>query len=310
MRIAVIDLGTNTFNLLVAESDPFKGFEALYNEKLPVKLGEGGINKGIIAEPAFIRGIEAIENYAETIKKWGAEKTLAFATSAVRNASNGADFVKTVFDKTGIEIQVISGDKEAEYISLGVRQAVVLSDKPSLIIDIGGGSTEFIIVDDTQIFWKQSFEIGASRLLQRFEPSDPITNEEKGSMVNYLTHELDDLWAAAEKYKVTELIGASGSFESLAELVNMRYHSLTGLSIKTECEFNLEQCEAIHTEILASTREQRLRMKGLIAMRVDLIVVSAILVETVVSKLGISKMRYSSYSLKEGVLWSFLNQSK
>ena len=88
----------------------------------------------------------------------------------------------------------------------------------------------------------------------------------------------------------------------------MRFHSLPGLDKRTECEFVLEQCAAIHADILASTREQRLRMKGLVSMRVDLIVVSAVLVETVVSRMGISKMRYSSYSLKEGVLWRFLNQ--
>jgi exopolyphosphatase/guanosine-5'-triphosphate,3'-diphosphate pyrophosphatase len=308
MKIAVIDLGTNTFNLLIAESGEGGKFETLYNEKLPVKLGEGGINRGVITDVAFIRGIEAMENYVSTIQQWEAKKILAFATSAIRNASNGKDFVDAVKNKTGIEIQVINGDKEAELISQGVRQAVKLSEHPSLIIDIGGGSTEFIIVDEKNILWKQSFEIGASRLWQRFDPSDPILEEEKIAIADYLLEQLQPLWKAAEKYKVTELIGASGSFESLAELVNTRYKSLPGLSDKTECEFVLEQCGEIHAAILASSRAERLKWKGLVAMRVDLIVVSAILVETVVSRLSISKMRYSAYSLKEGVLWNFLNK--
>ncbi len=308
MRIAVIDLGTNTFNLLVAESRVGSDFKTLYNEKLPVKLGLGGINKGFITDAAFLRGLMAMENYASTIKTWHAAKTLAFATSAVRNATNGKEFVEAVKERTGIEIQIISGAKEAEFISLGVRRAVKLSEKPSLIIDIGGGSTEFIIVDQKEILWKRSFEIGASRLLQRFEPSDPISEDEKNAIADYLGEELKPLWAAGEKFKVSELIGASGSFESLAELVNMRFHSLPGLSNKTECKFHLDECATIHEAILSSTREERLRMKGLVAMRVDLIVVSAILVETVVSKLSITDMRYSSYSLKEGVLWDYLNQ--
>ncbi len=308
MRIAVIDLGTNTFNLLVAESRVGSDFQTLYNEKLPVKLGEGGINKGFITDAAFVRGVAAMENYMTTIHQWHAERTLAFATSAVRNAANGKEFIDAVKEKTGIEIQVISGAKEAELISIGVRQAVKLSEKPSLIIDIGGGSTEFIIVDHENILWKRSFEIGASRLLQRFEPSDPISKEDQTAIADYITHELEPLWDAAKKYDVTELIGASGSFESLAELVNMRYRSLPGLSTKTECVFNLDQCGKIHETILGSTRAERLEMKGLLAMRVDLIVISAILVETVLSKLAISEMRYSSYSLKEGVLWDYLNQ--
>ncbi len=308
MRIAVIDLGTNTFNLLVAEADLFGGFETLYNEKLPVKLGEGGINKGFITEAAFIRGLEAMENYASTIHQWQCERTLAFATSAVRCAENGNEFVQTVLEKTGIEIQVISGSMEAEFISMGVRQAVKLTGEPAVIIDIGGGSTEFIILDDKEILWMQSFELGASRLLQRFEPSDPIKPEEQQKISEYILEELKPLWEAAEKFKVKELIGASGSFESLAELVNQRFHSLPKLSESTECEFILDECDAIHATILASTRDQRLKMKGLVAMRVDLIVVSAVLVETVVSRLNISKMRYSSFALKEGVLWRFLNK--
>lgn len=307
MKIAVIDLGTNTFNLLIAEAHASGEFETLYNEKLPVKLGEGGINRGVILDAAFLRGIEAMENYASTIKQWEAIKTLAFATSAVRNASNGMEFVEMVKAKTGIQVQVINGNKEAEFISIGVRKAVKLSSSPSLIIDIGGGSTEFIIVDQKSILWKQSFEIGASRLWQRFEPSDPIHNDERKAMVTYLVEQLQPLWEAARQFQVTELIGASGSFESLAELVNVRFKSLPGLASKTECEFDMNQCEQIHNEILASSRAERLKWKGLVAMRVDLIVVSAILVETVVSKLSISKMRYSAYSLKEGVLWDFLN---
>jgi exopolyphosphatase/guanosine-5'-triphosphate,3'-diphosphate pyrophosphatase len=310
MRIAVIDLGTNTFNLLVAETDLFGGFETLYNERLPVKLGEGGINKGFIAEAAYIRGLEALENYASTIRQWQCERTLAFATSAVRSSSNGNEFIQTVLEKTGIEVQVISGEMEAEFISMGVRQAVTLTEDPSLIIDIGGGSTEFIIVNNEKMLWKQSFEIGAARLLQRFEPSDPIKPDEQKQISDYILDELQPLWEAATSFKVKELIGASGSFESLAELINMRYHSLPGLEDRTECEFVLEQCATVHAEILASTRDQRLKMKGLVAMRVDLIVVSAVLVETVVSRLGISKMRYSSYALKEGVLWRFLNSQK
>ncbi|CAN5917616.1 hypothetical protein BH11BAC7_BH11BAC7_09460 [soil metagenome] len=308
MRIAVIDLGTNTFNLLIAEADMFGGFETLYNEKLPVRLGEGGINKGYITDEAFMRGLIALENYASTIHQWHCERTLAFATSAVRSASNGHEFVVTVMEKTGIEIQTISGEMEAEFISMGVRQAVKLGADPSVIIDIGGGSTEFIIVDEKEILWKQSFEIGASRLLQRFQPSDPLKPGEQNKISDYILEELKPLWEAGEKFNVKELIGASGSFESLAELINVRYHSLPGLEDNTECEFVLEQCAAIHAEILASTRDQRLKMKGLVAMRVDLIVVSAVLVETVISRLNISKMRYSSYALKEGVLWRFLNK--
>lgn len=307
MRIAVIDLGTNTFNLLVAEILPGGKFRIVYNEKLPVKLGEGGINQNLITEAAFFRGVQAMEYYAGMTTDWKATQVLAFATSAVRNASNGDEFVTTVHEKTGIPIHVIDGEKEAGYIAKGVRQAVKLSSENSLVIDIGGGSTEFIILNEKETLWKQSFEIGASRLLQRFQPSDPIREEEVRAIAALITETLSPLWDAVKKYKVTELIGASGSFESLAEMVEARFGSLPGLDDATECSFNLDECEAVHSEILSSTHAQRLQMKGLIAMRVDMIVVSAVLVETVLSVTGIPRMRYSAYALKEGVLRAFLD---
>lgn len=307
MRIAVIDLGTNTFNLLVAEADTDGCFSALYNERVPVRLGEGGINEGFIADEALQRGVDTMKYYAEKVEELGAQKVLAFATSAVRNASNGTAFTAAVLAATGITINIISGDQEAEFIANGVRQAVKLSDEPSLVIDIGGGSTEFIILNTDEILWKQSFEIGASRMIQFFKPSDPITAEEVHRIAVYLGETLQPLWEAARKYEVTELIGASGSFESLAAMVDARFGSLPGFEKAPEGEFNMQQCGFIHADILVSTREQRLKMPGLIAMRVDMIVVSAILVETVISKIGLWKMRYSAYALKEGVLRGFLD---
>lgn len=309
MRIAVIDLGTNTFNLLMAETLDDGKFSALYNERVPVRLGEGGINQGFITDAALQRGVDTMAYYAALIAKWKCDKTLAFATSAVRNASNGDAFTAAVKKETGIEINVISGNEEAEFIAKGVRQAVQLSDQPSLVMDIGGGSTEFIILNKDEILWKQSFEIGASRMIQHFQPSDPITAEEVHKISLYLGETLQPLWEAGKKYGVTELIGASGSFESLAAMVDARFGSLPEFEESAEGEFNMQQCAFIHADILVSTREQRLQMPGLIAMRVDMIVVSAILVETVISKLELWKMRYSAYALKEGVLRAFLDGS-
>ena len=180
------------------------------------------------------------------------------------------------------------------------------SDSNSLIIDIGGGSTEFIIANKYGLKWKQSFEVGASRLLQKFKPSDPITTDEIHAITWFLNESLQPLRSAVAEHGVEELIGASGSFESLAEMVIARYgQEFQGGS--TEFTFDLDQCEIIHSELLASTREQRLHIRGLVAMRVDMIVISAILVEWVIREFGIPKMRMSAYALKEGVLRRFLN---
>lgn len=307
MRIAVIDLGTNTFNLLIAESRSDGGFTALYNEKLPVRLGEGGINSGVILPAAYMRGIEAMDTYAESICQWKVDKKLAFATSAMRNASNGNEFVADVLNRTGIQITTISGAEEAGYIYEGVKQALSFNTENSLIIDIGGGSTEFIIANANGLLWKQSFEIGASRLLQRFTPSDPIREEEVNAITAYLSDVLVPLKSAVNQFPVVELIGASGSFDSLAEMVQARFHNAEEVA-STEFVFDLGECEIIHQQLIASTHAERLQIKGLIAMRVDMIVISAILVEFIIRELGIPKMRMSAYALKEGVLHAFLSQ--
>lgn len=306
MKIAVIDLGTNTFNLLIVEVNSDKTYSLVFQTKISVKLAEGGMNKGYIADIAFQRGIEAFKTHCQTTQKYEVDKVYAFATSAIRGASNGIEFVEKAKSETGIDIQIISGDREAELIYYGVRSAVNMTDEASLIIDIGGGSTEFIIATKDQILWKQSFLLGAARLLELFPPSDPITNKEIVVFTKHLNKELQPLFQALKKYPITELIGSSGSFDSLAEMIAHRFYSKHILDDITEFTFKLEDCEAIYKSILKSTNAERLKIKGLVAMRVDMIVVSSIIVHFVISSFNIEKMRLSTYSLKEGVIYEAL----
>ena len=249
-RVAIIDLGTNTFNLLIAEINPNKTYQVLFQTKISVKLGEGGIDKGFIAPAAFQRGVEAIKSYQKIIKKYDVDKIIAIATSAIRGASNGVEFVLKIKEESNIDVQIISGEKEAELIYFGVRQAVKMNSETSLIIDIGGGSTEFIIANNKKIFWKQSFLLGAARLLEMFNPSDPITNVQIKTSVEYLKDQLQPLFDAVKKYPVSELIGSSGSFDSLAEMIAVRFYTSKILYGKTEFTFSIDDIAAIHKSIL------------------------------------------------------------
>lgn len=306
MRLAIIDLGTNTFNLLIVDVHPNKTYDTVFQTKISVKLGEGGINQNYITPEAFVRGLTALSQHKQTIDTYKTEKVYSFATSAIRSASNGAEFVARVKNEIGFDISVISGDREAELIYYGVREAVQMNNETSLVIDIGGGSTEFIICNHDKIYWKQSFLLGAARLLERINPSDPIKEKEAIALRDYLETELKPLFEAVAKYPITELIGSSGSFDSLAEMIACKYYSPEILDDTTEYLFNLEDCAAIYEELLVSTRDQRLKMPGLVEMRVDMIVISSILVHFIITKLEIGRMRLSSYSLKEGVLYELL----
>ena len=294
--------------MLIVEVSPDKSYQQVFQTKISVKLAEGGMNKGFIAPIPFQRGIDALKTHKHTIEKYKVPNILAFATSAIRGASNGDEFVLKAKQEIDIDIQVISGDKEAELIYYGVRSAVKMDDQTSLIIDIGGGSTEFIIANKEKVFWKQSFLLGAARLLEMFAPADPISENEIKIINDYLHKELQPLFEAVKKYPITELIGSSGSFDSLAEMVAHKFYTPSILDNKTEFTFNLDDCVIIYESILRSTNAERIQMKGLVAMRVDMIVISSILVHFIIASLDIQKMRLSTYSLKEGVLYEVMNK--
>ena len=297
MKIAIIDLGTNTFNLLIVE-----GSTTLFKIKIAVKLGEGGITKGYIAEAPFQRGFEALKKHLQTIEEYQVDRTLAFATSAIRSASNGVDFVTKVKTELGLYIEVIDGDKEAELIYLGVKQALDLGDGNNLIMDIGGGSTEFIICNKKEIFWKQSFQLGAARLLEYFQPKDPITSSEIKSIKYYLENTLTPLWSALQKFPCDTLVGSSGSFDTLADVIVHQFYTASILKGKTNYDFNLSDYQWLHKYFLKSNLEERLNTPGMIPMRADMIVISSIFIDYLLQRENISNMKLSNFALKEGVL--------
>jgi exopolyphosphatase / guanosine-5'-triphosphate,3'-diphosphate pyrophosphatase len=302
MRVAVIDLGTNTFNLLVAEVNSFNHYRILYSTKSPVMLGKGGINKNSITADAMERGINTLGRYQHKIESFGCHKTYAYATSAVRCADNASEFITKVKQEVGLDINIISGDKEAELIYHGVKLGTRLRDEISVIMDIGGGSTEFIICNQTQIFWKKSFEVGAARILEEFKPLDPIELGQIHQIENHFESSLDELFLAINQHKATTLIGSSGSFDTFAEIIAHKFYEPELVENITEYTFYLNDFYFIHKQLLNSTRDDRLNTPGLIPMRVDMIVIASIFVNYILNKCSISKMRLSAYSLKEGVL--------
>lgn len=309
MRIAILDLGTNTFHLLISEVVGDK-FRHIYKSKTAVKLGEGAIHRDQIAPKPFQRGINTLIQYKLVIDEYKPDKVFAFATAAVRSAVNGEMFVRKAKEKSKIKIEVISGAREAELICYGVRQCIDLKGKPSLIMDIGGGSTEFIIADDKKIFWKKSFNIGAARLLEMFKPSNPITKEEMDEIYQFLSNSLLPLAAALKKYPVSKLVGSSGSFDTFAEMAGYRFHNRNVIKGINSYKFNLDEFFQLYQVIVNSTSADRMRMKGLIRMRVDMIVIAAICAEYILRTYKINEMHLSKYALKEGALWAVTKMDK
>jgi exopolyphosphatase/guanosine-5'-triphosphate,3'-diphosphate pyrophosphatase len=309
MRIAVIDLGTNTFNLLIVDMGEDQGYKILYNNKLPVKLGKSGIDKKEIRPDAITRGLNALERHLQTIGEYQVEKTYAFATSAIRSARNGDQFVKLAKQRCGIDVEIINGEREAELIYYGVKQAVRLTEEKVLILDIGGGSNEFIIADKDTISWKKSYPLGVARLLSKFKPSDPISIEEIEFISNYLEERLSDLFEEFKKHKITTLIGASGSFETITSMIRAddpNFESETSLSPESNV-IDLTDFENLYQKLINSTLKERKQMKGLESMRLEMIVVATLVVKFILQKLKLREMIQSNFALKEGVVYELLS---
>jgi exopolyphosphatase/guanosine-5'-triphosphate,3'-diphosphate pyrophosphatase len=303
--VAVMDLGTNTFHLLIAQADKNDPKELLHLYE-PVKLGQGGINKGIIQPDAFERGIKTMEMFHQNMQKFEVDRIKAIATSALRSTSNGKDFIDLVKQKTGILIETINGDREAAYIYNGVKASGCLSAANSLIIDIGGGSVEFIICNHEAIIWKQSFEIGAARLMDKFHTSDPISAESVKDLQQYLDNILAPLFEAAQHTNISKLIGSSGAFETFAEVMELEKGNVFDLKSIKYMEFEPHHFNRLTTRLIASTHQERAATRGIIPLRVDMIVVASLITRYVLSQLHINEVAMSMYSLKEGVLVELL----
>ncbi|WP_425636143.1 exopolyphosphatase [Algoriphagus yeomjeoni] len=303
-KAAVIDMGTNTFHLLLVELDNVT-FKTIYKEKIPVKLGKGGINQNNLAEDAVKRAFHTLKHFKNLIDGENIDQVFAFATSAVRNAENGPEFVKTVKETIGINIQVLSGEEEAQMIYQGIRLSGSLNGQTELMMDIGGGSVEFIIGNSQESLWKQSFEIGGQRLLELFHYHDPILPEEIDKLESYLEEKLQPLIEAIQLYKPVGLVGASGTFDTLTDIYfeSMLQCKLTGRHV---FELPIEEYEAIHRMILTKNKEERLLIPGMIPMRVDMIVVASSLIEFILRYIEVDFITCSHYALKEGAIASLL----
>jgi len=301
---AIVDLGTNTFNLLVYEQGG-ADLRVVKSVELPVFLGKGGIEKGVITDDAFVRGMEALRQHKATAEAQGAKSIRGFGTSMLRNARNGEDFVRKAKQELDISIRIIPGDQEAELILAGVRQAVPFGSQPSLVMDIGGGSTEFILATNKALMWKRSFELGVTRLRERIPISDPITVEEEARIAAHLDDRLEALYAVVGRQEPHVLVGSSGSFDSLARIMSAERGETLAPEAVT-LAFTALEFDAIKDRLLRITRAERLRVPGLPEHRVDTIPYALIQIDRVLLAGGIRELAWSRYALKEGAAVSLV----
>ncbi len=298
-RYGVIDLGTNTFHLLIVETNEEGETIELFRERIFVKLAEDGIGK--VGEKAYLRGLQALSHFQKILLDHQVKNIKAFGTAALRTASNGKEFIIDAKTESGFSIQLISGSEEARLIHLGVTQAVELGNEKGLIMDIGGGSVEFIIADKNEVFWAESFPIGVAVLYNNFHQEEPISIQEIDSLHNHLEQILKPLFDVLKNHKTTCLIGASGTFDVLEKVLPNAQKTTLSATI------NVENFHPIYQKILKMNMDERRAEESIPLTRADMIVVALILIDFILKKVDIKKILVSAYAMKEGILWEMRN---
>jgi exopolyphosphatase/guanosine-5'-triphosphate,3'-diphosphate pyrophosphatase len=303
MKVAVIDCGTNTFNLLIKD---LSTQALLYNNKISVRLGQGGMQANQLHKEACQRGIKALKQHQKTIAQIAGSQADVYvmATSAVRSAQNGKAFAQTVQKETGLHLNIISGEQEAQLIYEGVKQGQALPAETALIMDIGGGSTEFILCESRQAIFKASYNIGSSRLLEMFEPTDPIKPTEVRQITDFLEQQLANLWRACQKNQPAVLIGSSGSFDTIADMCRLNFAESTGQQESGFYTFSLKTYQNIAKRMTLANYQERLATKGMVAMRADLIVMAHLQINLILEKIGMKNLRQCDFALKEGLFYT------
>ncbi len=302
MKTAIVDLGTNTCNLLIAEFNA-KNFHILHQSKQLVQLGDRKIRNNRISIEGIERVLEVLANQQKIMTSEGVEKVQLVATSAIREAKNQEEFMKAVSKKMNFPVNVITGEKEAELIFKGVLLAMDEINYKSVILDIGGGSNELILAHKKRMLWKESQPTGMARIVNQFVLSDPIKPREIQILQNFFLARHQAAFQQCKKRAVNTLIGCSGSFDTIADIIEQVNPDEKKRKYQ---EIPIDRFYNIYNLLIGSTRKQRLSMKGMDLVRVDLIVPAAVFIDHLIKQAGISKIIQTGFSLREGVLYEMM----
>jgi exopolyphosphatase/guanosine-5'-triphosphate,3'-diphosphate pyrophosphatase len=305
MRVAAIDVGSNSIHMVVAQLEADGRFRVLDRAKEMVRLGHRTLSSGRLSGEAMDAGIRALAAFRTLAERQSVTRFKAVATSAVREAANGGDFIQRVRDEVGLRLTVIPGREEARLIYLGVRHAIDLRGEAALIVDVGGGSVELILSEDANAVALHSLKIGVARLSEKFLASDPPRAKELNDLQAYLAAQLDPILERFGPRGVRRVVATSGTMLNLIGIIaHQRGETPDGRL--HHFAVTPEEVSRLRRTLCKADREQRLRIKGLDAKRVDTIVAGACLADYILEQLSAKEMIACTWALREGVLLDFI----
>jgi exopolyphosphatase / guanosine-5'-triphosphate,3'-diphosphate pyrophosphatase len=305
MRIAAIDVGSNSIHMVVAEARADGHFVVLDRAKEMVRLGRRSLTTGRLTASSMDQGIRALSTFKSIAVRHGVTRFRAVATSAVREAKNGGEFIQRIFDEIGLRVRVIPGKEEARLILLGVSQAIDLRGEPTVLLDIGGGSVEVVLVEDGKAVEMHSLKLGVARLSEEFFDADPPRSRSLAKLRAHVEEVIGPALEAAARAKARRIVATSGT---LLDLVSMAAHRLGvhpgnqihGLEVPAAAVSQLAK------DLAGTDREERAAMKGVDPKRVDLIVAGALVADVVIARLKAKRVQACTWALREGLLSDYI----
>ena len=307
-RIAAIDMGTNSFHLVIVEIKNDGSLIFLDREREVLRLGsQQGKDLSQISDEEKDKAVKILTGFADLAKFYQA-KIRAIATSAVREAKNQKEFIDTIFNKTGVTVEVVDGRKEANLIFLGIKQALALDDKKVLCVDIGGGSTEFIYANSGKINFAESVKIGAVRLSKLFFPDFIITDEAVKKCSDFVEDQIIANQNIKTDIDINFGVGVSGTVDTIYHLSQAK--KSRGLrEILNGYSFSREEFEKFYQKIIVlKTPAERVLIPGMEAKRADIIPAGMIILKKIFELFKIKKIVVSEYALREGIVMDTLEK--
>jgi exopolyphosphatase/guanosine-5'-triphosphate,3'-diphosphate pyrophosphatase len=301
-RIAAIDVGSNSLHMVVAQADPDGSITTLWRMKEMVGLGRISFPLKHLTSEAMDRAISALRRFQQAARARGCEKILAVATSAVREAENGGDFLLRARRELGMHVKVVSAREEARLIYLGVRYGIDLDNRPHFILDIGGGSVEFIVADQNRPMLLESRKLGAARMTAQFVSTDPISSDNLKALQAHYDLELTPICQSILALKPTAALGTSGTLENIAAMC-------AALDKRENAQvIERDALARLLARLIESRSKDRAAMTGLDDQRKDQIIAGAVLVNELFRRLNFNEIRLCKSALREGILMDYLSR--
>jgi len=308
MRIAAIDCGTNSIHMIVVRIRPDLSFEVIDREKEMVRLGSGGLEGKALTADAMEMGLQAFSRFRRLADSHKVEEILAAATSAVREAKNGGEFLAEVERATGIKTQVISGTEEARLIHLAAVYGVDVAGASAVVVDIGGGSVEITHGAGTSLRMAKSFKLGVIRLTERYVHSDPISGHDERKLIRHLDAELGSYLAGISAAGFDRVIGTSGTILSLGTMASAdrRRASDEVRNLRVPSK----QIHRLRKDITQRSITERMKLPGMDPRRADLVVAGGILLDTVLTRIGAGEITLCDLALREGLILDYIQRNR